>query len=78
LAEKIGAEALEFFDGVCGVEGAGGFCCGGEAGEVLGDQGGCGLSGGFGRVDDFEGMVESCESAADGRLEEWVVGASEE
>ena len=78
LAEEVGAEALEFFYGVRGIEGASGFGGGGEVGEVFGDEGGGSLGGGFGGVDDVKGMVEGLEGAADGRLDEWVVGAAEE
>ena len=36
-----------------------------------------GVGGGVCGVDEVEGVVEICESAADGGLDEWVVGAAE-
>ena len=79
LAEEVGAEALEFFYGVGGVEVAGGGC-----GSVDGvwwcwvDVGGYGLGGGLGGVDDVHGVVEVAEGGFDERLEEGVVGAAEQ
>src|SRR5271156_5804257 len=78
LAEEGGAEALEFFDGVGGVEGTGGFGVRWERRETLGHEGSGGLGSGFGGVDDGEGMVEGGEGAAEGRFEEGIVGATEE
>lgn len=65
LAEKGGAEALEFFNGVGGVEAAGWWIAGGVLGEVLSYAGG----GGGGGVDDVHGVVELGEGALDERLE---------
>ena len=49
VAEEVGAEALEFFDGVGGVEGAGGFGgCRSEIGEVGGYGFGRGVGCGVG------------------------------
>ena len=48
LAEEVGAEALEFFDGVGGVEGGGGVACGGEVWEMGGDEGCSGTGRGVG------------------------------
>ena len=79
VAEEVGPEALELFDGVCGVEGAGGFGgCRSQIGEVLRYGFGCGVGGGVGGVDDGEGVVERGEGAVDGGFEERVVGAAEE
>jgi hypothetical protein len=75
LAEEVGSEALEFFDGIGGVEGAGGFAWrAADVGEACGD----GSCGGVGGVDDGERVAERGEDALDGRLDERVVSAAEE
>src|ERR1700733_7243594 len=84
VAEEVRSQALELLDRVGGVEGAGGagwvgggrLCMGG--GEVLGDQARGGVGGGVGGVDDLERVAEGCQNAADGRLEQRVVGAAEQ
>jgi len=78
LAEKVGAEALEFFDGVGGVEGAGGFGVAGAIGKLPGYEGGGGASGRVGGVDDGEWVADGIEGAMDGLFYEGVVGASEQ
>src|SRR6266496_4855230 len=72
LAEEVGAEALEFFDGVGGVEGAGG----GFGGRGDGEVGGDGAGGGFGGVDDAHGMVEVVEGGFDEWFQKRVVGTA--
>ena len=76
MAEEVGAEALEFFYGVGGVEGAGGVFGEGEVGELGGDEGGGGLGGGVGGVDDVEWVVEALQGGCDEGLDEGVVGAA--
>lgn len=74
VAEEAGAEALEFFDRIGGVEAGGCRFGGGVGGEVFGYPGG----GGGGGVDDVHGVVEFGEGPLDKGLEQRVMGAAKE
>ena len=76
-AEEVGAEALEFFDGVGGedlevVRRPG--CWVGELTEERED----GVGGGLGGVDEVERMAEGCGGALEQVGDERIVGAAEQ
>ena len=78
-SEELGAEELEFFYGVRGVELAGGLSgAGGGDDEMLDGEMLNGLGGGLGGVDDGHGVVEVVEGGFDEGFEERVVGAAEQ